>query len=364
MDRSLISKFRDEVNDQDLVIQMYHNRNGKALWNIICSAMDWIDVVVDSIDIHKLSWGNNHDASIKMMTFIVCVDVLWESIQQLHRVIFDVKDIPFQADTSIFKHKLFPTTDNNYFKTIRACFATHQINLCDQFSGNGRKEKRYASWSGGVTKSGDFAVTLYSNDPEQKPLIMDIYFNELLDFAKTRYNHLQTIMVEIKRQKEEYFDYWRKQVIPISDDPLEQITILTHEVQQRYYSSDYYKYELEKLRVIFSTDITNSENKKIVENYKAALLTEIKDLHTNLQKMTCTELNSKQSINDSYPSSCHYAYSKLSDTVYGNGNPALIYVESFETYLKDWINFSEICSIEELYTVVCAGFFALNTSKK
>ena len=363
MDRALITKFREEVNDQNLVIQMYRNRNGKALWNIICSAMDWIDVVVDSIDIHKLSRGNDNDASVRMMTFIVCVDVLWESVQQLHRVIFDTKDVPFQADTSIFRHKLFPTTDNNYFKTIRACFATHPINLNDQFSGDNKKEKRYASWSGGSTGNGDFAVFLYSNHPEHEPLTLNIYFDELLDFAKVRYSHLQTIMREIKRQKDNYLDCWRKQIIPVSNDPLEQIKILAHEVEQRYHYSDYYRYEVEKLRIIFETDITNPRNKKIVKNYRDALLSEVKELHITLQRMTCAELESERNIDDSCPFNCHYAFSKLSDAVYGNGDAALIDVESLRLYLKSWIDFSEICSIEELYTVVCAGFFAMNTSK-
>ena len=69
------------------------------------------------------------------MTFIVCIDVLWEAIQQLHRVLFNTQEIPFVEEKSVFRHKLFETTDNEYFKTIRACFATHPVNLKDDFSG-------------------------------------------------------------------------------------------------------------------------------------------------------------------------------------------------------------------------------------
>lgn len=49
MDKEIIKRFRDEVNAQDLVLQMYRNYAGKNYWNIICSAMDWIDVVVEKI---------------------------------------------------------------------------------------------------------------------------------------------------------------------------------------------------------------------------------------------------------------------------------------------------------------------------
>lgn len=101
--------------------------------------MDWIDVVIGEIDIHKLLRGNDNKSSVYFIAFISCADVLWESIQQLHRVFFKTDTIPFDNDSSVFKNKLFPETDNEYFKTIRACFAAHPINLNNYFSGNGEK---------------------------------------------------------------------------------------------------------------------------------------------------------------------------------------------------------------------------------
>lgn len=49
------------------------------------------------------------------MTFIVCIDVLWEAIQQLHRVLLNTENIPFVNEKSVFQHKKFETTDNKYF---------------------------------------------------------------------------------------------------------------------------------------------------------------------------------------------------------------------------------------------------------
>ena len=137
LDSKLIDLFREKVNDNgaDFVLHRYRNINGKNQWSIICSAMDWISVVVDEIDVKKLSYKNDNDSSIRVMTFIVCIDVLWEAIQQLHRVLFNTQEIPFVEEKSVFRHKLFETTDNEYFKTIRACFATHPVNLKDDFSG-------------------------------------------------------------------------------------------------------------------------------------------------------------------------------------------------------------------------------------
>lgn len=88
MNKDIINRFRSKVGEQDLVLQMYRDCKGKNLWNIICSAMDWIDVVVETINTNNLSYRNNNDSSIKAMTFITCIDVLWEAVQQLHRVFF------------------------------------------------------------------------------------------------------------------------------------------------------------------------------------------------------------------------------------------------------------------------------------
>lgn len=362
MDNSLIKSFREEVNDQDLILQMYHNRDGKAGWNIICSAMDWIDVVVDEIDIHKLSRGNTNKSSISFMTFITCVDILWEAVQQLNRVFFNTDNVPFSDDSSIFKHKLFQATDNEYFKTIRACFAAHPINLNDKFGGTGEKERRYASWSGGGFGDGDFSVILYSNRADKEPIRLGIYFDELIDFAQKRYDYLHTITDEISRQKKTYLDNWQSKIISKSNNPLSQIEILIQEVSCRYYSHDYYSYLLKKLQIIFSTTITAPKNKVLVEKYRNALVAEIEEIYTNLQNMICEELRSEQFINDSCHPSCRYIFSKLSNAIYDSGYFPLISAEAFQPHLHKFADLSQVMSMEELYTVVCAGFFAINTN--
>lgn len=358
MDRMLIDEFREKVNEQDLVCHIYHNHNGKDQWSIICSVMDWIDVVVDSIDTNNLSRKNDNESSIKVITFITCIDVLWEAIQQLHRVFFNNNEIPFVADNSVFKHKLFKATDNDYFKTIRACFAAHPINLNDNFTGANKAERRYASWSGGGFSEGDFSVILYSNQPDKESLYLNIYFDELLAFAEIRYNYLCTVMEEIDMKVGQYFNSWRNQRIMRDDNPAAQIEILVNEAKQRL-DNDYYNSELKKLRIIFTTSITNPQNQEVVNYYRIALLHKIEELFICLQQMNFSEL---QSIDDSYPTNCGYAFSKLSDVVYGNGNSAFIQVENFKTYLGEIVDFSKYKTYEELYVIIKAGFFWMNTN--
>ena len=212
MNIKLIDQFRNKVNEHGLVLHLYRNKNGKNQWSIICSAMDWISVVVEEIDISKLTFKNDNSSSVKVMTYISCIDVLWEAIQQLHRVFYHTSKIPYKDDDTIFKHKLFQSTDNEYFKTIRACFASHQVNLKDNFTGKGKNEQRYASWSGGF-RDGHFSVFLYSNEPDIPDIPLSIYFDELQIFAEKRYDYLKKVMEEIDHQIKNYFEEQRKILI-------------------------------------------------------------------------------------------------------------------------------------------------------
>jgi hypothetical protein len=150
MDIGLINQFREKVNEFGIVMHLYRNIKGKNQWSIICSAMDWISVTAEAIDPTNFTRSNDNSSSLKLMNYIFCIDILWEAIQQLHRVFFDTQDTPFDAENTIFQDKPFPSTsDNQYFKTLRACFASHPVNLHDYFTGEEKKERRYASWSGG-----------------------------------------------------------------------------------------------------------------------------------------------------------------------------------------------------------------------
>ena len=279
MDSKLIDYFREKIYDNgaNLIQRKYCNNNGKNQWSIICSAMDWISVVVGEIDVKKLSYENDNDSSIRVMTFIVCIDVLWEAIQQLHRVLFNTQKIPFAEEKSVFLHKLFETTDNEYFKTIRACFATHPVNLKDDFSGEKNEERRYASWSGGGFGDGDFSVILYSNQPDRESESLNIYFAELFQFAEQRYAYLNNLMDEIDRQTMSYYDMWKNRHICKVSSVTEQIEILIHESKERF-DNAYYNFALEELRLIYSTEIHSVPNEKLVEKYRIALIEKVNEI--------------------------------------------------------------------------------------
>ncbi len=145
--------------------------------------MDWIQIGIAGIDKSILERDNSDSASIKFMTFISCIDVMWEGVQQLHRVFFDETRIPYAGKNEIFQQDM---DDNQYWKEIRAAFTAHPTNL----DGHKDRERRFASWSGGgFGNKGDFCVLIYSNDPDQvSPISFDIKFDDIYQFAASRYH--------------------------------------------------------------------------------------------------------------------------------------------------------------------------------
>ena len=287
---------------------------------------------------------NDNASSVKLMTFVVCIDILWEAIQQLHRVFIDSNTIPFEDDDSVFVKKQFPMKDNQYFKTIRACFATHPINLNDHFTDDKQKERRYAGWSSGGLGGSDFSVPLYSNIPGEEAIFFDIRISELMGFAKKRYEYLNEIIKEIER----------------SDSIIEQIEILKREEKDRY-DNDYLKYALEKLRIIFSTDIKSPKNQVTVEKYRSVMRVRLDEIFDILQTMQLEELPSDKYIDDSPPSKYQYPFSKLCEMIYGGAYNHFA-LRMLEDGLGDVIDFENI-TIDEIYVTLCVQFYEMNRTK-
>ena len=363
MDDNLINTFRDKVNEDNMVFNMYHCCNNKNKWNIICSAMDWITVAVDGInEISLPSNANNNLSSIAYISFIMCIDILWESIQQLHRVIFNTSKIPFRGEKRIFRNNILSKSDNEYFKTIRACFAAHPVNLDDHFTSLNKKEKRYASWSGRFFGSGDFSVILYSNVIGEDDIVLSIYTSNLIEFAETRYNYLNTLIEELNRQKNSCLSILKNTPIQKSESIIEQIDILISECKKRI-DDDYYTFELKKLRILFSTPITSQKNLCIVSQYRESLSSRVDEIFRILQEMDMDGPSDQNIFNDFVPFSCHYSFSKLADTVYGHGHTLLVDILSFKNILDSILDFDNIMSPLELYVVVLAGFFVIHDKK-
>lgn len=352
LDEKLIDKFRDRVNKNYFVLHKYKNVNGKNKWNCICSAMDWISVSVHHLcsDRALIITKDENRNSIEMYTFLSCIDILWESIQQLHRVFYDTKDIPFVQEKKIFPDNQFSMSDNEFFKTVRACFGAHPVNLYDKFSGD-EKERRFASWSGAFGRQNEFSVMLYSNDISDKTIIFDVKFKELWDFAEDRYNYLNHLMDVIREQENQYIREQAELGIEKSENPLKQIDILLQEVSKRS-ESEYYEYELNRLKILFSSVINGEKNRSIVEKYRNLLKLELEEIYENIQNMTFKDFKWCELLSGELPWEYHYPYSKVCDCLFGCGYKRPIGIEELEEYISEIFDPNLWEMYDELYTLI------------
>ena len=318
--------------------------------------MDWIEVTTDQIDKSKLSRGNTNEASAKMIAFLSCLDVMWEGVQQLHRVFLNTSEAPFADNDEVFRHKHRTTTDNLYFKTIRACFSAHPVNLNDFFAYETEKERRYAGWSGGGFGKEDFSVFLYSNEPNKPDFPIGIYFDELIAFAEQRFEYIEILIDEINRQKEAYVDQWRNIPIEKRNNPLEQIHILISENKKRL-NNDYYNYELMRLKLLFESSVTSASNQEIVCAFRKCLLPVVDALYSGVQSMSFDELPSYAQINVQCPDEIRYYYGKLCDTVFGGGSYGHYSVDAFADYFLGVVDLTIVSDEVELYTLVEAAIY-------
>lgn len=185
---NLIVKFRDTVNsNSDFVLHSYQSRDGKNHWNIICSCMDWISV---SIRFLSKNISLDEDIDVRVMQFfsiISAVDIVYEAINQLHRVIFINNTIPYHQNIEIFQNNKLGLDDNSYFKELRAMFGAHPVNLKHR-----NNEKWYASWPYDHYKSEDstFELRLYSNKVGVDDITFGVNINDIEKFLKQRYEYL------------------------------------------------------------------------------------------------------------------------------------------------------------------------------
>ncbi|MGG0935482.1 hypothetical protein ABHN11_05110 [Brevibacillus centrosporus] len=296
INNSLIDEFRNKVNENKFFREKFRNVNGRNHWNIICSAMDWISVAADGLPEINLKtpkgFGYNHLETLNLMQYIITVDILAESIIQLFRVIDGSKPYPLSEDHEIFEQSKL--SDDKYFKHLRAVFSTHPVNL-NSVDGVKKEddERFFASW---VAKNGvgndDFYVLLYSSDPAKDQVNpLGINIEDINLYAEKRYNLLRTLMDKVDQINIEHIQSCRKKIIPIANDPIEQIEILLEENEKRFGKDYGYANGLHYLYSLLKVDtspIVNDSEKAVINEYKDFLRSLIPQIKDGLQDMLIT----------------------------------------------------------------------------
>lgn len=299
LDPTVLERLKKAIHEHsDFLIHKYSNFSGKKKISVLFSARDWLHIVVYGLPSINLQEKNDDVKSLNVLQFVCTIDLLTEAVQQLYRALFNKKNYPLYNDKTVFKKSI---SDDQYFSHIRAAFGVHPVNL-DSHDGVISDKKYFASWSSSHGR-GDFSVYLYSNDPEESDKELTIYFNEIIEYAKIRYEYIDEITKEIKSQQLEFNDSWSKKVIPTNDDPLEQLNILKEENEKRY--GDYgYRHDIKELLDLYTAPMDFSSDDNLYSRFLAKLEPSIREIYMNLQNMRIIDLSI-------YPSPHYYGVKKF-----------------------------------------------------
>lgn len=363
---SLINNFRERVNRRYFVYNKYLNYEGKNKWSIICSSMDWISVAISYLEKHPIPEKDQNDNiySVNVFTYISCVDMVLEAVKQLNAVLTgENKKYPFDGVKTIFKNNLYCADDNKYFKTIRACFGAHSVNLNDYFSSS-EMEHRYASWSGDVVTKGDYSVFLYSNIPGKDMLRFDIYFSEIAEFLIRTYEKIEDFIKIIDNDEAALWEEWRSKPIEKSDNVSEQLKVLKRENNDRW-QNDHYGYIIDQLILIFETSITDDKNRETVEKFRDYLCLVINEIYDILQNMQEKEIDKWDTVSSATTKSdaASYGFGKLLALANGVGD-YIIGVDPLFEYVKPYVFIRGTESYQEQYVLALSGLLVRYLEEK
>lgn len=362
INQQLIKEFRLKVNSNSFfALHNYRNKDGRNHWNLICSCMDWIDVAIDYITNRDIDKDKINVKCLQAYTYISAIDIVWQSIQQLHRVIIDRKSIPFVGDKTIFLDNRICKDDNEYFKHIRAVFGAHPVNL-------DRGGKWFASWpTDHVYHEYDFAVILYSANIEDKNIVFGYRFKELEQFLDSRYGYLNFLINDLENQFQNYIKSKSGQKIEHSDNIIEQLKILKRESKERL-NNDYYSYLIDDLLILYQVKTTLDINRAAIEGYLIMCQKLVAEIYTNLQNMEFSELengNLIDLIDLNHSKKIHYHLSKIYECLRGFRRDFLYnyYLDIISEFLKDFVTITNDMHYDEVFLLIKVGLFNYWNSK-
>lgn len=355
---SILNEFREFVNDNiDYMVDVYADKHGRNQWNCICACMNWIEVALDNISNIEYDEKNINIKCMQAYLYISAIDLIWESVQQLNRVVFPNTPIPFKDDTKVFKNKL-DINDNEYFKHLRAIFGAHPVNIKNPK--NTRETQYFANWPGeDLFGDDDLMCSLWSADAKAKDIRIGFKFTQLDEFLNIRYEYINVLKDKLSEDINKYYKKMRKIKIESSDDIRVQLDILKSELEVRK-TDDYYNGIIDDLIEFFNSKRIISSNNPVITRYLEELQEVVDELKHNIQAMIFTELESDSIIHLKYPKEIFYNLTKVYDYYnnYGiNIDNYNFYIKPIAEFLKDYVEITYDMSYEECLLSINAGLF-------
>lgn len=351
-------EFRKKVNGHNyFVLFKYGNDEGRNRWNCICACMDWLEVSINNIEKFKISNNDINKKSMEAFSLLSSVDIICESIIQLHRVLFNTKAEPFKSDKKIFGDKKYFKNDKEYFKHIRAVFGAHPVNL------NGVDDiKWFASWpTDHVYLEYDLAVSLYPSDPNLKSEVFGFKFEDIIRFGKKYYDYLDVLINKIDILYEEFCNQYRNIYVKKTANTVEQIKILIEEVKIRL-NNDYIRYALEELEAIYEAFETINDPPVIVKDYINDTKLLVDEIYMSLQSMTFKDLEYNYLINPNFPNEIHYELFKIFDSLKMHKFDSMYFYNynKIKKFLKEIIDLDTVEEDNEILLYIYSGLYYYN----
>ena len=359
MDIATINNFREVVNHKGFTYFWYRTQSKLNHWNCICSAMDWISVSAEHI-ISITPEKARGMSSIDVFAYVSSVDIIVESVQQLHRVINNTKELLFKDDSDVFVGNQFGQNDIRYFKTLRSCFGAHPVNLEEPGAEQNREMRRFASWSSNTWGDGTSSVILYSNQHKEEDIFLTIDLQQILHFGEKFYEYLKVLGQTLIKQYEIFAAEKRAEVIPFSEDPNEHLEILLKASEQRL-DDPVYRSNIQEIQLLFSINVADARNQEIVAAYRKDLLFLIDEIHKHLQNMDFTDLDYDDLLYPSpkaMPNGWGYWYEKITEYIFGGGYPPVLWESQIRKLFEPYVTLN-YTSYEELFLLVQAALYQL-----
>ncbi|MEH5098386.1 hypothetical protein PO486_10895 [Atlantibacter hermannii] len=344
IDDSLITDFRDVVNEGEFAYSYFIHRNGKNQFSPICSCMDWISVSVRYLmNFPELS-ENIDIKAMQVYSLISSIDIAVEALQQLHRIIesdHKLERWPFKKSANVFKNKtpyLSHEDDDAYFKSIRAIFGAHPTNLQ-----NSEGERLFASWPHFHAFNGnDFTISLYNNTPGTDDVIFGIKFDELITYIEDRYKYLTSLKDSVISIRIKHYGILAKQIIPSTDNIHAELRLLLSEIEARG-NNDYYRMEVEELINLFEGNVKEAHLKGEVDVFLSKLHPIAGEIRDNLQEMNIEDLATTHGVMISTlpENALPYVLQKMFTWLHSGRYDPMgdYYLDTLNEYSGGWYNF-------------------------
>ena len=354
------------------LLAKYSNTNGRDLWGCICSAMDWIDVGVQYIENFQPPDKHALQSCMEIFSFVMAIDLTYESIKSLFWVLQKNGESETKGRTPFYKGKgCFSAvtnssiTDDQFFKEIRSCCGAHPTYLHTLISDNEseKQQYRYASWTF-FESTNSFSVVLYPEKATGKTITVEIPYSELIAYFEQRFYYLNTLIKRIDELYEDYKTEKEKEIIPRSDNPLEQLDFLkaANETRLNY---EYYNEVINQLTCFFDTDFENKENSDVIEEYRNKLLLGIEELYNNIQRLDYQDLMIDNFLN---PQTIdvewfEYEFAALSGQVLSDTYKPFD-LKILTEPLKEVVRFENVHTKEEFYWLIVIALNKIDENNK